>query len=109
MDAPAERDGGFDAVLLHQILNVVAEPAPILAEAARVLRVGGRVCIFDKFVADDAPMPPWREAIHRAVHVVFVTPRLRLGELLAESASPLVVRHSEQCAGAFRIVILEKV
>jgi ubiquinone/menaquinone biosynthesis C-methylase UbiE len=101
-------DGGFDAVLLHQILNVVAEPAPILAEAARVLRPGGRVSIFDKFVDDETQTPPWREAFHRAVDIVFVTPRLRLGDLLARSGAPLVVARSVDCDGAFRIVILEK-
>jgi len=102
-------DDGFDAVLLHQILNVVTDPAPILAEAARVLRPGGRVSIFDKFAPEDDPPPPWRDAINRAVDVVFVTPRLRLRELLEESGAPLVVRRREDCDGPFRIVILEKV
>jgi ubiquinone/menaquinone biosynthesis C-methylase UbiE/DNA-binding transcriptional ArsR family regulator len=37
----------FDTVLLHQVLHFAADPFPALAEAARVLRPGGRIAIVD--------------------------------------------------------------
>jgi ArsR family transcriptional regulator len=37
----------FDAVLLHQVLHYAEEPAAALAEAARVLRPGGRLLLVD--------------------------------------------------------------
>jgi len=37
----------FDTVLLHQVLHFATDPAPALAEAARVLRGGGRIAIVD--------------------------------------------------------------
>ncbi|MDP2129275.1 MAG: metalloregulator ArsR/SmtB family transcription factor [Erythrobacter sp.] len=37
----------FDTVLLHQVLHFSTDPAPALAEAARVLRAGGRIAIVD--------------------------------------------------------------
>jgi ubiquinone/menaquinone biosynthesis C-methylase UbiE len=40
-------DAGFDTVLLHQVLHFATDPAPALAEAARVLRSGGRIAIVD--------------------------------------------------------------
>ncbi|MEQ5787549.1 metalloregulator ArsR/SmtB family transcription factor [Erythrobacter sp. NFXS35] len=40
-------DAGFDTVLLHQVLHFATDPAPVLAEAARVLRPGGRIAIVD--------------------------------------------------------------
>lgn len=40
-------DAGFDTVLLHQVLHFAPDPAPVLAEAARVLRPGGRIAIVD--------------------------------------------------------------
>jgi ubiquinone/menaquinone biosynthesis C-methylase UbiE len=38
---------GFDAVLFHQVLHYLDDPGAAVAEAARVLRAGGRVLIVD--------------------------------------------------------------
>lgn len=40
------RDGAFDAVLLHEVLEHVADDARSLQEAVRVLRPGGRAVVF---------------------------------------------------------------
>ena len=40
-------DASFDTVILHQVLHFAPDPAPALAEAARVLRSGGRIGIVD--------------------------------------------------------------
>ncbi|OBV10167.1 putative transcriptional regulator [Erythrobacter dokdonensis DSW-74] len=40
-------DASFDTVVLHQVLHFAPDPAPALAEAARVLRTGGRIAIVD--------------------------------------------------------------
>lgn len=40
----------FDCVVLHLIVAVVPQPQRCLAEAVRVLKPGGRILIFDKFL-----------------------------------------------------------
>ncbi len=40
-------DASFDTVILHQVLHFATDPLPALAEAARVLRGGGRIAIVD--------------------------------------------------------------
>ncbi len=48
-------DGSFDAAILHLILAVVPEPARCLAEIARVVKPGGHILVFDKFLRRDQP------------------------------------------------------
>ncbi len=44
------RDAAFDHVVMHLILAVASNPRATLAEAARVVTVGGRIHILDKFL-----------------------------------------------------------
>lgn len=48
-------DASFDCAVLHLILAVVPEPALCFAEIARVLRPGGQVLVFDKFLRRGQP------------------------------------------------------
>lgn len=100
--------GSFDAVLLHQLLEVVPHPVRCLAEAARVVRPGGRVSVFDKFLPDDAPPSLLRAAWARLLDLVFTSVKLRFVDVLAASRAPLRVEHDEACTGPFRILLLRR-
>jgi ubiquinone/menaquinone biosynthesis C-methylase UbiE len=54
--------GTFDAVVLHLILAVIPRPDLALAEAARVLRVNGRLLVLDKFLKPGERAPVRRVA-----------------------------------------------
>ena len=45
-------DGSADSIIIHQVLHYAQTPAAAIAEAARVLRPGGRLLVVD-FAAHD--------------------------------------------------------
>jgi phosphatidylethanolamine/phosphatidyl-N-methylethanolamine N-methyltransferase len=50
-------DAQFDHVILHLIVAVVPEPQRCLGEAARVLKPGGTLILFDKFLQPNQHAP----------------------------------------------------
>ncbi|NWN84141.1 MAG: class I SAM-dependent methyltransferase [Halomonas sp.] len=57
-------DDYFDVVVMHLILAVMPDPAQGLAEARRVLKGDGQLCVMDKFQTDDHPSGAGRRALN---------------------------------------------
>lgn len=66
MDAAALEypDEHFDVVVMHLILAVMPRPEQGLAEANRVLKPDGQLCVMDKFQPDAQPAGPSRRALN---------------------------------------------
>jgi ubiquinone/menaquinone biosynthesis C-methylase UbiE len=98
----------FDHAVLHLILAVVPEPPHCLAEVARVLRPGGRVLVFDKFLRRGQAAPlrrlanPLVRRLATRLDVVF--------ETVVESVPDLAVEHDQPALadGWFRTIRLRK-
>jgi phosphatidylethanolamine/phosphatidyl-N-methylethanolamine N-methyltransferase len=101
-------DGHFDAVLLHLILAVVPDPHAAIREAARVLRPGGRVGVFDKFLPDGARPSPLRRAAAFVANAVATDLNRQLGPLLAEGGLVLERREPALLGGLFEAALARK-
>jgi phosphatidylethanolamine/phosphatidyl-N-methylethanolamine N-methyltransferase len=101
-------DACFDAIVLHLILAVIPDPIACIREAARVLRPGGRVAIFDKFLPDGATPSPLRQVTNLVTSTFFSTINRQLGPLL--TAADLAVERQEPVGvgGLFQVVIANK-
>lgn len=101
------QDGSFDAAVLHLILAVVPAPTLCLAEAARVLRPGGQLLIFDKFLRRGEGgwkrlLNPLTRRVATRLDVVF--------EDVLDTVSGLKLTADEAAlvSGWFRLIRLEK-
>jgi ubiquinone/menaquinone biosynthesis C-methylase UbiE len=101
-------DESFDAVVMHLILAVMPEPERGVSEAARVLKPGGRIAVFDKFLRDEQRPSPTRRLLNAIAKPLFSDLNRRLGPLIA--GTPLVVEHDDPVAfgGTYRIATLVK-
>lgn len=101
-------DAHFDHVVLHLITAVVPEPRCCLAEAARVLKPGGSVILFDKFLHPQQAAPlrrlltPLSRRIATRMDVVFEEVLLAAPELEIVSDVPSLA------GGWFRRILLRK-
>ncbi len=101
-------DAQFDHVVLHLILAVVPEPQRCLSEAARVLKPGGTIILFDKFL-----QPQQRAPLRRLLNIItrrFATRMDVVFEEVLRAAPELeVVSDVPMLAGGwFRGIVLRK-
>lgn len=101
-------DSSFDCAVLHLILAVVPQPAHCFAEIARVLKPGGEVLVFDKFLRRGQTAllrrlaNPLMRRIATRLDVVF--------EDLLSAAPSLTLEHDHPAlaGGWFRMIRLRK-
>lgn len=101
-------DSSFDCVLLHLALAVVPDPMRAAREAARVLRPGGRVTVFDKFLADDARPSLLRRVVNVPSSLFFTSLTRRLGPLLDAAGLELRTKEPAGLGGLFVVARAEK-
>jgi len=102
------RDRVFDAVVLHLILAVVPDPRAALAEAARVVKPGGRLFIFDKFLRPGRSAP-LRRLISPLLGRVATRTDVVFEELLASCPGLKLLSDVPDLAGGwFRRIVLER-
>lgn len=101
-------DASFDAVIMHLILAVMPQPELGVKEAARVLKSGGRIAIFDKFLRDEEQPSHARRLLNLVTRTLFSDINRRLGPLV--DGTGLLVDRNEPAAfgGFFRSITLSK-
>ncbi|WP_404465120.1 methyltransferase domain-containing protein [Vreelandella aquamarina] len=110
MDASALTfdDEHFDVVIMHLILAVMPNPEQGLAEAYRVLKPDGQLCVMDKFQPDHQPAGAMRRAANIMTSFIATDITRQATPLLQQAG--FRIRHDEPVLmnGLFRALLAGK-
>ena len=101
-------DESVDVAVLTLILSVVSDGSAALREAVRVTRVGGRLLIFDKFVAAGMSPTLLRRTLNMLTSVFGTNINRRLEPMLEGVPCRVVRDEPSLLSGAYRAVLLER-
>ncbi|PKN97508.1 MAG: SAM-dependent methyltransferase [Chloroflexi bacterium HGW-Chloroflexi-4] len=102
-------DDTFDAVILNLILSVVPDGAAAFAEAWRVLRPGGRVVIFDKFLPEAVQPSIFRKLLACAIRSIGTDPNRRLSDIMCNIQGLILERDEPSLLnGQYRLILIRK-
>jgi ubiquinone/menaquinone biosynthesis C-methylase UbiE len=102
------RDNSFDIIILHLILAVIPNPIACIKETERVLKPGGRVVVFDKFVRKNSKVSKLRKFANILTNFMF-SDITRTFETIAEhSGFTLLTDEDADFNGNFRLIKMIK-
>ncbi|WP_276496505.1 class I SAM-dependent methyltransferase [Pontibacter litorisediminis] len=101
-------DASFDAVILHLILAVIPNPTACIKEVERVLKPGGTVMVFDKFLPDHQTPSPLRRLLNQFTSTLFSDINRSIGSIISHTSLRQELNEPAALGGAFRIIRLRK-
>lgn len=101
-------DNSFDAVILHLIIAVIPDPVACIKEVERVLKPGGKVMVFDKFLPDGQKPSLLRRLFNQVAGTLFSDINRSIGSIASHTSLQVELNEPAALGGTFRIVRLRK-
>ena len=101
-------DNSVDKIILHLILAVIPDPVLCLKECERVLKPGGRITIFDKFVPKGRALSFGRKFFNPVTNLLFSNINRRFESIVSETSLMTESDVPADFNGNFRIIRLIK-
>lgn len=101
-------DSHFDKIILHLILAVIPDPVACLQEAERVLKPGGTIAVFDKFLPGHQ-QPGWRrKGLNLLTNLLATNINRKFDDIVAQTNLRVLKDIDAGFNGNLKFYILEK-
>lgn len=101
-------DKSFDKIILHLILAVVPDPIACIKESERVLKQGGQIVVFDKFVRKNKTASLIRKFANVFVNFLFSDITRDFESIVNNSGLTVLSDKDADFNGNFRLIKLIK-
>ena len=101
-------DAAFDIVILHLILAVIPDPMACIREVDRVLKTGGQVAVYDKFVKKNKAVSKLRSFLNLFTNIFFSNITRDIYTIVAPTSLSVKSDFPADFKGQFRLIQLRK-
>lgn len=101
-------DDTSDKIILHLILAVIPDPVACILECERVLKPGGRITVFDKFVPQGRKLSLLRKVFNPITNLLFSNITRRFEDIVSRTSLVIESDVPADFNGNFRIIRLKK-
>lgn len=98
----------FDKIILHLILAVIPDPIACIKECERVLKTGGQIAVFDKFISADQELSLIRKALNIISNFLFSDITRKIEEIISHTQLKIISNTAADFNGNFRIILINK-
>jgi len=104
----AFEDNTFDKIILHLILAVIPNPIACMKESERVLKPGGQIAVFDKFVPKGGKISNLRKFANVFSNVLFTDLTRHFEPIVEQTELAVTADLGADFHGNFRLIKLIK-
>lgn len=101
-------DRSFDKVILHLILAVIPDPVACIKEAERVLKPGGKVAVYDKFLPANVNPGLARKALNLLTNFMFTDINRKFEDIIRHTKLKVLKDTAVDFGGNYKIYLLEQ-
>jgi len=101
-------DNSFDIVILHLIISVIPDPLACIREAERVLKPGGKIAVFDKFLRKNTKASVKRKIANLFTNFFFSDITRSFESIVTHSNLIVIADEPADLNGNFRLIRLQK-